>query len=124
MTMFCACTSSGERGTASRGRVEIGAPAPSYVATSLDGDSVSLAAQRGQVVLLNIWATWCHPCRTEIPGTSNKHQAWLAGITLKVTEFEHWRLEFERINSNFEKDRNVLTLQFQWIIGAHPAHKY
>jgi cytochrome c-type biogenesis protein len=68
MTWLLACTSGGEKGSAaSSGRVEIGAPAPSYVATSLDGDSVSLAAQRGQVVLLNIWATWCHPCRTEIP---------------------------------------------------------
>jgi cytochrome c-type biogenesis protein len=49
------------------GRVEIGAPAPAYRTTSLDGDSVSLAAQRGKVVLFNVWATWCHPCRAEIP---------------------------------------------------------
>ena len=49
------------------GRVEIGAPAPMYRTTSLEGDSVSLAAQRGKVVLFNIWATWCHPCRAEIP---------------------------------------------------------
>jgi cytochrome c-type biogenesis protein len=67
MTLLLACTPGGESGATSSGRVEIGAPVPSYVATSLDGDSVSLAAQRGNVVLLNIWATWCHPCRTEIP---------------------------------------------------------
>ena len=48
-------------------RVEIGAPAPAYRAVSLDGDSVSLAAHRGTVVLFNVWATWCHPCRDEIP---------------------------------------------------------
>jgi cytochrome c-type biogenesis protein len=52
---------------ASDGRVEVGLPAPAYATVSLDGDSVSLAKQRGRVVLLNIWATWCHPCRTEIP---------------------------------------------------------
>jgi cytochrome c biogenesis protein CcmG, thiol:disulfide interchange protein DsbE len=58
------CSSDGS--TASRG-VQIGAPVPNYSAVSLAGDSVSLEAQRGKVVLLNIWATWCHPCRAEIP---------------------------------------------------------
>ncbi|HEY0969667.1 MAG TPA: TlpA disulfide reductase family protein [Gemmatimonadales bacterium] len=46
---------------------QVGAPAPAYAAVTLDGDSTSLAALRGRPVLLNVWATWCHPCRTEIP---------------------------------------------------------
>ena len=61
---------------------------------------------------------------SEIPGTTDVHRSFLGGVTRKVTEFHHWRLEFERIVSNFESDRNVLTLQFQWVIGAHPAHRY
>jgi len=48
-------------------RARIGNPAPAYAARTIAGDSVSLADHRGRVVLLNIWATWCHPCRTEIP---------------------------------------------------------
>jgi cytochrome c biogenesis protein CcmG/thiol:disulfide interchange protein DsbE len=54
--------------TPDRARVPaVGKPAPAYSAVTLDGDSVSLVAQRGKVVLLNIWATWCHPCRDELP---------------------------------------------------------
>jgi thiol-disulfide isomerase/thioredoxin len=33
----------------------------------MGGDSVSLASLKGQPVLLNVWATWCHPCREELP---------------------------------------------------------
>jgi hypothetical protein len=61
---------------------------------------------------------------SEIPGTPDIHQAFSLGATLKVTEFHHWRVEWKNVASNFDKQRNVLTLQFQWAIGAHPAHKY
>lgn len=61
---------------------------------------------------------------SEIPGTSDLHKGWSLGATLKVTEFHHWRAEFQHLDSNFEPARNRLNLQFQWIIGAHPAHKY
>ena len=57
-------------------------------------------------------------------GTSDIRKGPSLGVTLKVTEFHHWRAEFQRVESNFGPARNRLNLQFQWIIGAHPAHKY
>ena len=56
--------------------VEVGSPAPAYAAVTLAGDSVSLDSLRGEVVLLNIWATWCHPCREEIPMLEQLHERY------------------------------------------------
>lgn len=43
-------------------------PVPDVVFTTLEGDSIAMAELRGQVVLVNFWATWCGPCRVEMPG--------------------------------------------------------
>jgi thiol-disulfide isomerase/thioredoxin len=44
-----------------------GEPAPEFVLLNVDGDTVMLSDYAGKVVLINIWATWCPPCRVEIP---------------------------------------------------------
>ncbi len=53
-------------------------PAPDFSVTDLNGNSLTLAAYRGKVLVLNFWATWCPPCREEIPDfveATKKHKA-------------------------------------------------
>lgn len=116
MISVVACTSDGAA------RVEVGKPAPAYRSVSLDGDSVSLSAQRGKVVLFNVWATWCHPCRDEIPELLVLHDRYksrgleLVGVSIDANgsdaairafmkdfrmNYPIWRDPDERVSTQF-----------------------
>ena len=54
-------------------RTEVGDTMPAYAAEYLDGKPFDLASKRGSVVFVNVWATWCGPCRMEIPELQKMH---------------------------------------------------
>ncbi len=67
------CASSG---TTSGYGPEIGKLAPDFTLNDLDGQEVSLSGLRGKPVLLNFWATWCGPCRIEMPFLQKVYEKW------------------------------------------------
>ncbi|MGH7678760.1 MAG: TlpA family protein disulfide reductase [Gemmatimonadaceae bacterium] len=122
LLLLAAACAPDNKGAGAPARVDIGLPAPAYQTVSLSGDSVSLADQRGKVVLLNVWATWCHPCRDEIPELRELHKKYevrgleLVGVSVDaegndegikafMKEFEMaypvWRDPGERVSTQF-----------------------
>jgi thiol-disulfide isomerase/thioredoxin len=60
------------------GEAGVGSTMPPYNARLIDGGTFDIARERGQVVLLNLWATWCGPCRYEIPALDRLHRKYEA----------------------------------------------
>jgi len=76
-----------------------GGPAPTFTLASRAGQDVSLAQYKGQVVMLNFWASWCGPCRQEMP--------LLESIYKKYN-----KMGFTMIGVNVEPDSNAAN---QWL---------
>jgi cytochrome c biogenesis protein CcmG, thiol:disulfide interchange protein DsbE len=79
---------------------QIDEPAPALVLSTLDGSAFDLAKLRGKVVMVNYWATWCAPCRKEMP----KLDAFYKKYQAQGLEIVGISIDFER---DLEKARKI-----------------
>lgn len=70
-------------------RLEPAITAPAFTLTDMDGESHSLDDYRGSWVLVNFWATWCPPCRKEMPSLEHLYQVYRAR-GLRVLAVNQW----------------------------------
>lgn len=77
------------------GSLEPGRAAPEFTLKTLEGESVSLSQLRGKVVFLNFWASWCPPCRAEMPSMNRLNEVFADR-------------EFVMLAVNVEQDRGVV----------------
>jgi thiol-disulfide isomerase/thioredoxin len=98
-------------------RVAAGFDAPEFVAYTLDGDPVRLSDYSDKVVLLNIWATWCPPCREEMPSMQRLYDAMaeeedfeILAVSVDVNPGE--RDEFGRLSGEIDVFADSLGLTF------------
>ncbi len=81
--------------------------APDFELPDLDGKNIKLSDFKGKVVFLNFWATWCPPCKREIPGFINlinkygKDGFIVLGVAVDPREFEKVKPYAERIGINY-----------------------
>lgn len=106
--------------------------APNFTLASVGGQQVSLHQYRGKVVFLNFWATWCIPCREEMPALEQLHQTYhsqdLAILSIDLKEsadqvkafFQKHRLSFPALldqDGSIFRDYLVAGMPTTYLIG-------
>jgi cytochrome c-type biogenesis protein len=73
---------------APHGTVQVGKPAPDFTLKDVDGNEVTMAQLKGKPILISFWATWCVPCRQELPLIRDEYLAHKAeGLSIVAIDF-------------------------------------
>jgi len=111
VSIFPACSkekSPAKSGAESSSKAAEGGAAPDFTVKDLDGKDLKLSSLKGSVVLVNFWATWCPPCKEEIPSMIKLNQA-MAGKAFKMLAISIDEGGKEAVDSFFKGRRDLPT---------------
>ena len=66
----------------------VGSIAPDFTLESLSGERIHLSQYKGKPVLINFWATWCTPCKLEMPAIQSRYDETRTGFTVLAVNFD------------------------------------
>ena len=85
--------------------------APDFSLTTLSGDTVTLSELRGKVVLVNFWATWCGPCRRELPEFQKTYKKYKENAEVVFLALSVDRKK-EKVKPYIEKNKYTFTVLY------------
>jgi peroxiredoxin len=98
----------------------VGALTPGFTLMNLEGEQVNLDDFRGRPVLINLWATWCGPCRIEMPAIQSRFERYQDdGFAVLAVNFDEHQTEVQAFRDEF-----VLTFQILLDPGAEVQKLY
>jgi len=106
---------------------QIGNLAPDFQLQTLSGQTVSLSGLRGKPVLINFWATWCPPCKAEMPYLQQVHDSWSAkGLVLLAVDIRESPATVEKFMTELNLSMTVpmdtdMKVTKVYLIGALPT---
>ena len=99
----------GVAGSGAVGAASVSGPAPNFTLKALDGKNLKLSEMRGNVILINFWASWCGPCREEMPLLNELHSKYEPlGFTVLGVNVEEQENSARGFLKNFPVDFPIL----------------
>lgn len=98
----------------------IGNPAPDFELTSLGGEKIRLSDLRGKIVLINFWATWCAPCRLEMPSIQERADRYSSQLAVLAVNFD----EPQDVVQSFVEDLGLQAVVVLFDPGAQVQELY
>lgn len=104
--------------------IKKGDQAPDFQLNTTDGETINLSDFHGQKVLLNFWATWCPPCRKEMPDMQayHKENEDVAILAVNLTESERMVEDVENFLDEFGVTFTVLLDESTEVANLYTAH--
>lgn len=122
------------------GKGSVGQPPPQFELKDINGQTVSLAQYKGKVVLIDFWATWCPPCRGEIPNMKKVYAQYkskgfeIIGLSLDRSEKDlkdyiqkngvTWRMVFVGNNTQVCSDYHVRAIPSLFVVDRAGNLRY